>query len=83
MPTKPKVKFETPPDAKRGPGGGKYAPFFDVLRENPGEFAVWPGPASSASAIKNGKYTGAEEGEFEVVTRTVDGELKAWVAFSG
>lgn len=64
------ITWKEPPARVNG-RTGRYSDFFDALRENPGQWALFPGNGSSVAAqsIKKGKYIGTEQGQFEAVTR--------------
>lgn len=79
-----KVQWEDPPH--RHGGAGVHAEFFAALREHPGRWARWPvakGSTSVVSDVKAGKYLGSAKGEFESVSRTVDGERRVYVRYVG
>lgn len=85
------IEWGTPPPPRSSAGAApKYKGFLEALRERPGEWAKAPTePASSQSAgntamaFRNGRVSGAAPGEFEAVSRTVDGVSGVWVRYVG
>lgn len=85
------ASWEAPPDTSVGVGAPpKYLGLFNELRHRSGEWArVEMGGlkssnyASFATGLRDGKYKGADPGEFEAVTRLVDGERTLWIRHVG
>lgn len=86
------IEWGSVPDGRPGGRGRKgvwqerLAPF----RERPGEWGKLPGVwnGGSVAAIKSGRLSGIDAGEFEAVCRngrTVDGSIKfdLWVRYVG
>jgi hypothetical protein len=80
------IVFEDPPPLSVGTG----VRVFDVLeplRSQPGKWARIYGPvkpqtaASYSNRIKSGQYAGIVSGEFEAVSRTIDGEGFVWARY--
>lgn len=70
------IEWSKPPPKKAGGGRkSKYRWFYDLIAENPGREAKFPGAVSTANA-----YAKDHEG-FEVTTRVIDGEQVAWMWF--
>lgn len=63
------VTWEDPPETNFS----SYEWFYELLRQNPGEWAVYPGsqPAAWGYCRRNS--------EFEQRSRTTDGETKTWM----
>jgi|GEM_PF-3163930 len=82
--------FEDPPAATRGPGAkGRVNELVAPLRRRPGEWARVFGPATAKQAtnwaqrLKLGRCYDVNEGEFEAIRRTVDGESFVWARYVG
>lgn len=84
------IIWQDPPPARRG-RQGKYIEFFDVLRDNPGKWAIfqrWERPTSAASPvgtrIRKGELVGsAPAGAFETAIRSTKDESVIYVRYVG
>lgn len=83
------IVWETPPTSQSGPRQLDLVEFAQALRERPGEWARWPRPitgnAASAAATRVNAGFGVfgDRGNYEAVTRTVDGQRIAFVRYIG
>lgn len=83
------VSWEEPPRVTRGRSRAAFMEVADKLRANPGVWACIArygktGSAGSIAAhISKGRYDGIEPGEFEAVSRNVDGEFRVYARYVG
>lgn len=78
------IKWEDPPAQVRQGRPGKYLELLAELRKHPGRWARLDRASSStASNFNSGKVAGIKPGEFEAVTRRVDGKVGIWVRYVG
>jgi hypothetical protein len=82
------IVFEDPPPNGAG-AEGVWSDLLAPLRERPGEWARVRGPLTISSAgstagnLKNGKYAGCPKGDYEAVSRQVDGKAYVWARYVG
>ena len=83
--------FEEPPGRTGGgvAGSSPFGQWLASLRSHPSEWAKWPEPkswsaaGSAASKASRGVAYGVKPGEFEVVSRTVDGQTFIFARYVG
>ena len=90
MTTTDELIFEDPPYAARGPqSSSPIKPWLDRLRDNPGKWARYPEPFAGTSgnavafAIRGGQRYRLTAGEFDAVTRTIDGSKYLYARYVG
>jgi len=82
------IVFEDPPPNGAGLEG-IWALRLAPLRERPGEWARVAGPLTVSSAgstarnLKKGDYSGCPKGDYEAVSRQVDGKAYVWARYVG
>ena len=81
---------EPPPDRRHATGKpSKWLKIAQALREQPGQWAhvdTRPRPniaAATANGINRGIYGGMPVGDFEAVSRIVDGQARVYVRYIG
>lgn len=81
--------WEEPPRVSRGQSRAAFLDIAEKLRANPGVWAMVAkfdrvGRAGSiAGHINRGRYEGITAGEFEAVSRSVEGEYRVYARFVG
>lgn len=85
-----RLTWEEPPAARRGSGQVSHADVARKLKARPGEWAVVSTYSNSrtsgsiASAIRSGQSTAyLPVGDFEAVSRTVEGEHRVYARYTG
>lgn len=79
------IKWEEPSAAGGGPGSAKYAGLLNEIRKRPGQWGcIGRHHQGLAAQIKRGLVSGADQGEFEAVTRNQkDNKADIYVRFIG
>lgn len=79
------VLWEEPPSPdKRRRLREKYGYFWEALRENPGQWARWPGSVRSAHSCTREQRRRDTKGQYECTTSKYDdGETYAWIRYLG